>query len=89
MYYLSDFDPEREDFTNYVHVEGAPSDAAGCSVPSPGDRVRINRPGLGEHGRSGIARHCDEELGWVSVDLDDGPPWRGRYTLSELDYPIL
>ena len=50
-----------------------------------GDRVRINKPTLREHRRIGVVQYYDFETRWFSVELENGPPWRGKYEYSELE----
>jgi hypothetical protein len=49
-----------------------------------GERVQINIPTLREHGVTGIVQSYDEATQWYWVELDQGPPWRGKYEQSEL-----
>lgn len=50
-----------------------------------GDAVRINKPALREHGMTGVVKSYDEETQWYWIELDRGPPWRGKYEQSELE----
>jgi hypothetical protein len=50
-----------------------------------GSRVRINKPSLREHGTPGTVNDYDDRTQWYLVELDLGPPWRGRYERCELD----
>lgn len=52
-----------------------------------GDAVRINKPTLREHGVTGTVKSYDEETQWYWVELDKGPPWRGKYEHGELETP--
>ena len=52
-----------------------------------GETVRINKPTLGEHGVTGVVKSYDDETQWYWVELDQGPPWRGKYGHSELETP--
>lgn len=49
------------------------------------DKVKINKPTLREHGITGTVKSYDQETQWYWVELDQGPPWRGRYEASELE----
>ena len=49
-----------------------------------GDSVRVDNPILREHGASGKVYAYDPEARWYVVELDKGPPWRGRYDAWEL-----
>ena len=49
-----------------------------------GDKVQINKPTLREHGATGTVKSYDEATQWYWVELDQGPPWRGKYEHSEL-----
>ena len=46
-------------------------------------RCRINLPKAREHGVTGIATPTDSDL--FHVELDQGPPWRGRYFEQEIE----
>ena len=50
-----------------------------------GETVRVNKPALREHGATGRVEFYDEETEWYWVELDQGPPWRGKYEHSELE----
>lgn len=50
-----------------------------------GDKVRINKPTLREHGVTGTVKSYDTDTKWYWVELDNGPPWRGKYEHSELE----
>ena len=52
--------------------------------PAYGCRVTIWKPGAREHGARGTVTAYYSETGWVSVEFDSGPPWRGEYELDEL-----
>lgn len=52
-----------------------------------GDTVRINKPTLREHGVTGTVKSYDDATQWYWVELDKGPPWRGKYEHSELETP--
>lgn len=52
-----------------------------------GDVVRINKPTLREHGVTGTVKSYDEATQWYWVELEQGPPWRGKYEHSELVTP--
>ena len=56
-----------------------------ATLYKPGARVRINKPTLREHGVTGTAQEYDEATQWYWVELDQGPPWRGKYEHSELE----
>ena len=49
-----------------------------------GDPVRIINPALPESGVCGEVCGYDPEARWYVVELDKGPPWRGRYDAWEL-----
>lgn len=49
-----------------------------------GTKVQINKPGLREHGANGTVQFYDPETEWHWVELDSGPPWRGKYERGEL-----
>lgn len=49
-----------------------------------GEWVRVNKPGLREHRTLGVVYGYDHETQWYLVELDRGPPWRGRYESGEL-----
>ena len=51
-----------------------------------GDKVRIALPGLREHGAIGTVNDFNADTEWYSVELDSGPPWRGYYTVWELEH---
>jgi hypothetical protein len=51
-----------------------------------GDKVRIVLRGLSECGVTGTVNFFDTATGWYSVDRDSGPPWRGYYTVWELEH---
>lgn len=51
---------------------------------SDGASVRINKPTLREHGVTGKVQSYDDSTQWYWVELDKGPPWRGKYEHSEL-----
>lgn len=50
-----------------------------------GDKVRIAWPGMREHGVTGTVNDFNPDTGWYFVELDSGPPWRGKYTALELE----
>lgn len=50
-----------------------------------GTRVMIDKPGVREHGSEGTVTDWNEQTGWASVEIDRGPPWRGKYELGELN----
>ena len=52
-----------------------------------GETVRINKPTLREHGVTGTVKSYDAATQWYWVDLDQGPPWRGKYEHAELVTP--
>ena len=45
-----------------------------------GDWVRVKESGV-----CGEVCGYDPEARWYVVELDKGPPWRGRYEASELE----
>ena len=49
-----------------------------------GDPVRIINPALPESGVCGEVCEYDPDTQWYLVELDKGPPWRGRYDAWEL-----
>jgi hypothetical protein len=51
-----------------------------------GTRVRINNPALREHGVLGTVQTFDAETEWYLVELDKGPPWRGKYEQEEIAF---
>ena len=50
-----------------------------------GALVQVIRPNLRETGKHGVVTAFDESLGWYSVDLYGGPPFRGNYEEQELE----
>lgn len=52
-----------------------------------GEVVRINNTNLREHGVTGTVKSYSAETNWYSVELDEGPPWRGNYHECELEAP--
>ena len=52
---------------------------------SDGDMVRINMPMLREHGVTATVKSYDDTTEWYWVELDKGPPWRGKYRRWELE----
>ena len=50
-----------------------------------GDKVRIAWPGMREHGVTGTVNDFNPDTEWYFVELDSGPPWRGKYTALELE----
>ena len=49
-----------------------------------GTKVRIDNSKLREHGVTGTVQSYDAETQWYWVELDQGPPWRGKYEQDEL-----
>lgn len=49
-----------------------------------GSKVRVNKPTWREHGVIGTLTWYDPDTKWYWVELDRGPPWRGRYEAEEL-----
>lgn len=50
-----------------------------------GSSVKVNKPTLRAHGNTGVVLDYDAETEWYFVELDQGPPWRGRYPRNELE----
>lgn len=69
------------------HEETPPSQAsAPATCYAAGQRVRINWPGLREHGSFGIVKDYDPTTEWHRVELErEKPPYRGKYKTDELE----
>lgn len=60
------------------------TEASNTRKYADGDHVLVNKPSLREHGIFGLVTDFDVSTLWYSVELDKGPPWRGKYEESEL-----
>lgn len=49
-----------------------------------GEKVCINKPTVREHGVTGTVTYYNPDTQWYSVELDNGPPFRGKYEEEEL-----